>query len=53
MAKKKVPSSFNKRLKHSVMRECKAHADEKTEHTKVCEYFEEACNTAIAHHGML
>ena len=29
------------------MFECKAQADEKTEHTNVCEYFEEACNTAF------
>ena len=35
------------------MFECKAQADEKTEHTYVCEYFEEACNAAIGHHGML
>jgi len=31
------------------MFECKAQADEKTEHTNVCEYFEEACNTKIDH----
>jgi len=37
-------------LKPHIIFECKAQADEKAEHTLVCEYFEEACNTAIEYY---
>jgi hypothetical protein len=34
-------------LKHQIAPKYKAWADENTQHTKVCEYFEEAHNTVI------